>query len=680
MWTCWQEMLPVSIYMKNKARNKFMVMKKQFLVLIGLLFFSIASQAQSLITVKPDQVIAPIQPTMWGIFFEDINLGADGGVYAELVKNRSFEFAAPLMGWREQRKDGGNGTVLVINRGATNESNPRFIRATVSSANGSFGLSNEGFRGMGIKAGNQYDFSIFSRQSNSGNLVINMELVNAKGDKIGTAVLSPKGDQWKKYSVRLTATGTDPKAKMNIWFQGTGSVDLDMISLFPTATWKNRPGGLRADLVQLLADMKPGFLRFPGGCIVEGRELATRYQWKKTIGNVEERKLIVNRWNTEFRHRPTPDYYQTFGLGFFEYFQLAEDIGAEPLPILNCGMACQFNTAEVVPSNELDPYIQDALDLIEFANGSIATKWGKVRAVLGHPAPFNLKLLGVGNEQWGPQYIERYTIFAKAIKTKFPNIKLVNSVGPDPDGDRFNFLNDTLRKMKADILDEHYYRSPEWFTQNARRYDNYDRNGPKIFAGEYAAQSVQTVSPDNKNNWKCALSEAAFMTGLERNADVVAMASYAPLFAHAEGWQWTPDLIWFDNLNAYGTPNYYVQKLFANYKGTHLIPVVAGNLPLTGQDSCYASAVLDRTNREVIVKLVNTSDKSIQKNLELAGSGTYRDGAIQTVLKGEKLDDVNSFTEPAKIKPVDRPVRVNNKTISLVLDPYSVNVVRIKMM
>jgi alpha-N-arabinofuranosidase len=680
MWTCWQEMLPVSIYMKNKARNKFMVMKKQFLVLIGLLFFSIASQAQSLITVKPDQVIAPIQPTMWGIFFEDINLGADGGVYAELVKNRSFEFAAPLMGWREQRKDGGNGTVLVINRGATNESNPRFIRATVSSANGSFGLSNEGFRGMGIKAGNQYDFSIFSRQSNSGNLVINMELVNAKGDKIGTASLSPKGDQWKKYSVRLTATGTDPKAKMNIWFQGTGSVDLDMISLFPTATWKNRPGGLRADLVQLLADMKPGFLRFPGGCIVEGRELATRYQWKKTIGNVEERKLIVNRWNTEFRHRPTPDYYQTFGLGFFEYFQLAEDIGAEPLPILNCGMACQFNTAEVVPSNELDPYIQDALDLIEFANGSIATKWGKVRAVLGHPAPFNLKLLGVGNEQWGPQYIERYTIFAKAIKTKFPNIKLVNSVGPDPDGDRFNFLNDTLRKMKADILDEHYYRSPEWFTQNARRYDNYDRNGPKIFAGEYAAQSVQTVSPDNKNNWKCALSEAAFMTGLERNADVVAMASYAPLFAHAEGWQWTPDLIWFDNLNAYGTPNYYVQKLFANYKGTHLIPVVAGNLPLTGQDSCYASAVLDRTNREVIVKLVNTSDKSIQKNLELAGSGTYRDGAIQTVLKGEKQDDVNSFTEPAKIKPVDRPVRVNNKTITLVLDPYSVNVIRIKMM
>ena len=657
-----------------------MVMKKQFLVLIGLLFFSIASQAQSVITVKPDQVIAPIQPTMWGIFFEDINLGADGGVYAELVKNRSFEFAAPLMGWREQRKDGGNGTVLVINRGATNESNPRFIRATVSSANGSFGLSNEGFRGMGIKAGNQYDFSIFSRQSNSGNLVINMELVNAKGDKIGTASLSPKGDQWKKYSVQLTATGTDPKAKMNIWFQGTGSVDLDMISLFPTATWKNRPGGLRADLVQLLADMKPGFLRFPGGCIVEGRELATRYQWKKTIGNVEERKLIVNRWNTEFRHRPTPDYYQTFGLGFFEYFQLAEDIGAEPLPILNCGMACQFNTAEVVPSNELDPYIQDALDLIEFANGSIATKWGKVRAVLGHPAPFNLKLLGVGNEQWGPQYIERYTIFAKAIKTKFPNIKLVNSVGPDPDGDRFNFLNDTLRKMKADILDEHYYRSPEWFTQNARRYDNYDRNGPKIFAGEYAAQSVQTVSPDNKNNWKCALSEAAFMTGLERNADVVAMASYAPLFAHAEGWQWTPDLIWFDNLNAYGTPNYYVQKLFANYKGTHIIPVVAGNLPLTGQDSCYASAVLDRTNREVIVKLVNTSDKSIQKNLELAGSGTYRDGAIQTVLKGEKLDDVNSFTEPAKIKPVDRPVRVNNKTITLVLDPYSVNVIRIKMM
>ena len=658
---------------------KEMIMKKFLFLSLLLNSTSILwSQSNPVFTVNVNQVKGTVQPTMWGIFFEDINLAADGGVYAELVKNRSFEFATPLMGWREQRREGGTGSVLVINRGSSNENNPRFIRATLTSDKGSYGLSNEGFRGMGIKANDQYDFSVLAKQNKGSRIVLNIELVDAKGEKIGGASLSPAGDQWRKYQVSFTATATEPKARVNIWFEGKGSIDLDMISLFPKDTWKNRPGGLRADLVQLLADLKPGFLRFPGGCIVEGRELATRYQWKKTVGNVDERKVIVNRWNTEFRHRPTPDYYQSFGLGFFEYFQLAEDIGAEPLPILNCGMACQFNTAEVVPTNEIDPYIQDAMDLIEFANGAVTTKWGKLRAQMGHPAPFNLKMMGVGNEQWGPQYIERYVIFSKAIKAKYPNIKLVNSVGPDPDGDRFNFLNDTLRKMKADFLDEHYYRSPEWFTQNAKRYDNYDREGPKIFAGEYAAQSVQTVSPDNKNNWKCALSEAAFMTGLERNADVVNMASYAPLFAHTEGWQWTPNLIWFDNLNSYGTPDYYVQKLYSNNKGTNLISILQNNEAIAGQDSIYASAVLDKASNEIVLKIVNTDDREQKRNIVIDGAANLNSAAKLTVLKAD-LDDLNSIAEPVKIKPVDQPISLNGKTVSLTLAPYSVNVIRIKM-
>ena len=333
---------------------KEMIMKK--ILFLSLLLHSTGilwSQSNPVFTVNVNQVKGTVPPTMWGIFFEDINLAADGGVYAELVKNRSFEFATPLMGWSEQRREGGNGSVLVINRGSS-ENNPRFIRATLTSDKGSYGLSNEGFRGMGIKANDQYDFSVLAKQNKGSKIVLNIELVNAKGEKIGGASLSPAGDQWKKYQVSFAATATEPKARLNIWFEGKGSIDLDMISLFPKDTWKNRPGGLRADLVQLLADLKPGFLRFPGGCIVEGRELATRYQWKKTIGDIDERNVIVNRWNTEFRHRPTPDYYQSFGLGFFEYFQLAEDIGAEPLPILNCGMACQFNTAEVVPTNEMD--------------------------------------------------------------------------------------------------------------------------------------------------------------------------------------------------------------------------------------------------------------------------------------------------------------------------------------
>ena len=648
------------------------------LFLVLLISFYTHAQTNTVFTVKANEMKGTIQPTMWGIFFEDINLAADGGVYAELVKNRSFEFAAPLMGWKEQRKEGGSGSVLIINRERSNENNPRFIRATMTSDKGSFGLSNEGFRGIGIKANNQYNFSILVRHTKGSNIVLNIELVNEKGEKIGGASLSPTGTQWRKYQVSFMATATEPKAKMNIWLTGKGSIDLDMISLFPKDTWKNRPGGMRADLVQLLADLKPGFLRFPGGCIVEGRELATRYQWKKTVGNIDQRKMIVNRWNTEFRHRPAPDYYQTFGLGFYEYFQLAEDIGAEPLPILNCGMACQFNTSEVVPASEIDPYIQDALDLVEFANGATSTKWGKLRAQMGHPAPFNLKMLGIGNEQWGPQYIERYIIFSKAIKAKYPGIKLVNSVGPDPDGDRFNFLNDTLRKMKADFLDEHYYRPPEWFTQNAKRYDNYDRKGPKIFAGEYAAQSVQTVSPDNKNNWKCAISEAAFMTGLERNADVVTMASYAPLFAHVDGWQWTPNLIWFDNLSSYGTPNYYVQKLFSNNTGTNVIPILQGNETVAGQDSIYASAVIDKSSNEIVLKIVNTDDREQKRDIMIEGISTLNNIATLLVLKADHLDDLNSLSE-LKIKPVDQKISLNGKTVSLTMAPYSMNVVRIKM-
>jgi alpha-L-arabinofuranosidase len=443
---------------------------------------------------------------------------------------------------------------------------------------------------------------------------------------------------------------------------------------------KERPNGLRADLVQLLADMKPGFIRFPGGCIVEGRELATRYQWKKTVGPVEERKVIVNRWNTEFAHRPTPDYYQSFGLGFYEYFQLAEDIGASPLPILNCGMACQFNTGEVVDTSQLDPYIQDALDLIEFANGDVSTKWGHLREVMGHPAPFNLKLMGVGNEQWGPQYIERYKIFTKAIKSKYPNIQLVNSVGPSPDGEQFNFLNDTLRAMHADILDEHYYQAPSWFQNHANRYDNYDRNGPKIFAGEYAAQSVATVSPLNKNNWICALSEAAFMTGLERNADVVKMASYAPLFAHIDGWQWTPDLIWFDNLRSYGTPDYYVQKLYANNKGTNTVAVTINNAALEGKDSLYASACTDNATNDLIIKIVNTSSSSVSKQITIDSKKRLDSKAGITVLQSSDLNAVNSIEAPKNISPQTNEVNITNKQLNITLSPSSFTIVRVKML
>ena len=651
------------------------------LAVAALAFFSVL-QGQHTLTIHVNTPKAAIQPTMWGVFFEDINMGADGGIYAELVKNRSFEFNKPLMGWKVLGKPLTEGDFTVLNRGKENTANPRFLRVVLhNNKKGSIGLNNEGFRGMGIKSGVRYDFSVLYRQT-AGKVILHIELVNEKGEIIGNSSTTTgfSGTEWKKQAVSFTATATALKASLNIWLEGDGVIDLDMVSVFPGDTWKGRPGGMRADMIQLLADMKPGFIRFPGGCIVEGFDLSQRYQWKKTIGPIEERQLVINRWNFEFAHRPAPDYFQTFGLGFFEYFQLAEDIGAEPLPILNCGMACQFNSAELVPIDEIDPYVQDALDLIEFANGDATTKWGQVRASMGHPQPFHLKLMGVGNENWGPQYVERLKVFTKAIKAKYPAVKLVNSSGTDPNGDRFDYLNTELRNMNADIIDEHYYRKPEWFFSNARRYDNYPRNGSKIFGGEYAAQSDKTVSPDNKNCWLTALAEAAFMTGLERNADVVSMASYAPLFAHIDGWQWTPDLIWVNNLQSYGTPDYYVQKLFSLNKGSKTVPITLNNEVVAGQDSLYAAACIDSSSNELIVKLVNASGVAQTNTLALEGVKKLAAKGLLTVLQSDNLYSVNSFNEPQQLSPRTADIAVKGKKISLTAAPYSFSVFRVKLL
>ncbi|MGE5447916.1 MAG: alpha-L-arabinofuranosidase C-terminal domain-containing protein [Bacteroidales bacterium] len=650
-----------------------------FLFIVSFLStMQLQAQPSAAVSVKVDQPKAAIQPTMWGIFFEDINMAADGGLYAEMVKNRSFEFFQPLMGWKILKKDTTEG-FLILNRGEANTANPRYLRITRTNDQERIGLMNAGFRGMGIKQGMTYHFSVLARSYQGSPLKMVLELSNAKGEVIGSGTLMPDSKEWKRYTVDLTANASEPKGKLTLWLEGTGAVDVDMISLFPGDTWKNRPGGLRADLVQLLADLKPGFVRFPGGCIVEGRDLANRYQWKKTVGKVEDRQVMVNRWNTEFKHRPAPDYFQSFGLGFYEYFQLSEDIGAEPLPILSCGMACQFNTAEVVPMDQLDPYIQDALDLIEFANGGADTKWGKLRADMGHPSPFKLKMIGVGNEQWGAQYIERYMAFTKAIKERYPHITVVTGAGPSPDGKFFDYASKELKQLKAEIVDEHYYANPEWFFQNASRYDNYDRKGYKIFAGEYAAQSKYTTSPDNQNTWKCALSEAAFMTGLERNADVVSLCSYAPLFAHVDGWQWTPDLIWFDNLRSFGTANYYVQKLYSNNKGTQVLSMLSDGKPLTGQNGLYGSAAFDEKTHEVILKMVNSTDKLQQQTVNLDSKKKFYPKAIVTVLKSSNLEEVNSLDKPQNVYPQEKELALKGKTLTATMEPYSFSVIRIKV-
>ncbi len=650
-------------------------MKKRIVCLLGLIL-SLNSFSQRKLTVVADKPIASVASTMWGVFFEDINFGADGGLYAELVKNRSFEFPTAMMGWRENRVNYQKGRSHIINK-SDNSSNARFARITINNPEGNYSLSNEGFRGLGVHKEKQYDFSIMARTEKPTNIKIKIQLLNYAGKEIGSTVIENFSNDWKKYSSSITTTDTAQRGKLNLIFEGSGVIDIDIVSLFPHDTWKNRPGGLRNDLVQKIADLKPGFIRFPGGCIVEGKDLTNRYQWKKTVGDVYDRTLIMNRWNVEFRHRPAPDYYQTFGLGFYEYFLLSEDLGAEPLPILNCGMACQFNSGEVVAMDELQPYIDDAIDLIEFANSDPTTKWGKIRSDMGHPKPFNLKFLGVGNEQWEPQYIERYKIFEKVILSKYPDIKIVSGSGPFAEGEYFNYAWKELKQLKPALIDEHYYKPPAWFFNNANRYDTYERTGPKIFAGEYAAHSKENPEAESRNNWESALAEAAFMTGLERNADIVQMCSYAPLFAHVDAWQWRPDLIWFDNLNTVATPNYFVQKLFSTNKGTDVVAITENEKPVAGKDSLYSSAVIDKQKSELIIKIVNIASMSQTVELNLSGIKLAKTDAVLQTLAANDLYSYNKLSELDKLKPEERKFSVKTNKFNQNLPAYSVTVLKI---
>lgn len=524
--------------------------------------------ADATLRVDCDQPGHEVSDRLIGVFLEDINFGADGGLNAELVKNGSFEFPPYQLGWSAIGK-----AKLSAGRDApASAGNPTFLRIE-GQIPGESGVSNEGFRGMGVREGEKYAFSMLARTTAGRKVPVTVRLVSQGGETLAEFSTTIEGSAWRPVTADLSPTATDAKAHLNVLANSEGPLDIDLVSLCPHDTWKGRPHGLRKDLVQKLADLKPAFFRFPGGCIVEGSELRYRYQWKSTIGPRSERRPLVNRWNTEFRHRLTPDYYQSFDIGFYEYFQLAEDLGAEPLPILNCGMACQFNTGELVPMDELDPYIQDALDLIEFANGPADSQWGAIRAAMGHPEPFGMKLLGVGNEQWGPDYFERYERFAAVLQQAHPEIELISTSGPFPSGKHFDFAWPILKQLNVPIVDEHCYAMPDWFLREATRYDNYDRSGPQVFMGEYAAQSVAIASPNNRNTLRCAIAEAAFLTGIERNSDVVVMSAYAPLMAHVDAWQWTPDLIWFDNLSSYATPNYYVQQMFSLHRGDVVLPV-----------------------------------------------------------------------------------------------------------
>ncbi|MDU1905203.1 MAG: alpha-L-arabinofuranosidase C-terminal domain-containing protein [Dysgonomonas sp.] len=655
-------------------------MKKRLYKILGLLILSsvlnqsIVSQQTYELTLDTKKIGSPIQPTMYGLFFEDINFAADGGLYAELVKNRSFDFPQSLMGWYTF------GKVEISNNNPLFDQNPNYlILSDPGHAHKHTGIENEGFRGMGFKKDEGYRFSVWAKNLSAGEQKIRVEFINSKNNVIGREELVVNSTDWKKYQLTIKSKETEEKGRLRIFLISKGTLALEHVSLFPTDTYKGRENGLRKDLAEALADIHPGVFRFPGGCIVEGTDLDTRYDWKKSIGAVENRPVNENRWHYTFAHRFFPDYYQSYGLGFYEYFLLSEDIGAEPLPVLSCGLACQYqNDGEHchMPVGELGDYIQDALDLIEFANGSVTSTWGKVRAEMGHPAPFNLKFIGIGNEQWGKEYSDRLEPFVKAIREKHPKIKIIGSSGPSADGKEFDYLWPEMKRLKVDLVDEHYYKDPDWFLNNAGRYDNYDRKGPAVFAGEYACHDHAT---GKQNNFKSALYEAAFMTGLERNADIVHMCTYAPLFAHIDAWQWNPDMIWFDNLRMMKTPNYYVQQIYAQNKGTNVASLALNGKALTGQDNLYASAVFDKDLNGYIIKIVNTSldPKDIQvdiKGLKKNQSVTLGDCIM---MQNSNLNTINTLNEPETIMPQKTTALLNGNILNINAKEQSFGVYKI---
>lgn len=629
-------------------------MKKKvlFLSVCSLLAgWTLNAQDINRMVLQANKIGAEIQPTMYGHFFEDINFGADGGLYAELVKNRSFDFPQQLMGWDVF------GNVTVQDDGPF-ERNPHYVRlAYAGHAQKHTGIENEGFFGIGLKQGAQYCFTVWARGAGQS---IRVELIdNASMEESQVLVsqdLKIDAPEWKQYEVLLTSPQTIAKAHLRIFLTSPGPVDLEHVSLFPVDTWKGHKNGLRKDLVQALADTKPGIFRFPGGCIVEGTDLATRYNWKNSVGPVENRPVNENRWHYTFPHRFFPDYFQSYGMGFFELFQMAEEIGAEPLPVLSCGLACQFqNDSEDahVKVEDLGSYIQDALDLIEFANGGTDTKWGKLRAEMGHPESFDLKFIAIGNEQWGPEYPARLEPFVKAIRAAHPEIKIIGSSGPGSEGEAFDYLWPEMKRLKVDLVDEHFYRPEKWFLSQGNRYDNYDRKGPKVFAGEYACHGA---NGKKYNHFHASLLEAAFMTNIERNADVVHMATYAPLLAHVEGWQWRPDLIWFDNLRSVRSCSYYVQQLYGTNKGTNVVPLRMDGKPVSGQagqNGLFASAVWDEPTQTYIVKVINTSDTAQPVAITFEGLKSSQRLAAEPsiIFHSDNPDADNTLDNPTAIVP-----------------------------
>jgi alpha-L-arabinofuranosidase len=609
---------------------------------------------------------------LFGIFFEDLSYAADGGLYAELVQNRSFEYTPgdrkdwhSLTSWEYLTEGYGYGTISVETQQPVHPNNPHYVVLKIDDAGQQgVGLINAGFDGIPVKAGEKYNFSVYVRLLSAQTVPLSIQLRSKKGVVYGEANLTADAKEWKQYTAVLTATQRDDSTVLAVVAKTKCALAIDMVSLIPDNTFRGRANGLRADLGQAIADLHPKFMRFPGGCLVHGDGLDNMYRWKNTIGPVEQRKEQRNIWN----------YHQSTGLGYFEYFQFCEDIGAKPLPVVPAAVSCQNSGGtwriggtgqKGLPLDEMEDYINEILDLIEYANGPVTSVWGGKRAAAGHPAPFHLEYLGIGNEdKQTPAFRERFKLIYEAVKRSHPEITLIGTVGPSPAGEDYEQGWAFANENKIPVVDEHYYEKPEWFLDNQHRYDTYDRTKSKVYLGEFASWG---------NTLFNALAEAAYMTALERNGDVVSLASYAPLLARKGHTSWNPNLIYFTGTDITLTPNYYVQKLFSNNQGdTYYADVVA--FPDTnGRKELAASCVKDRKTGDIILKLVNAGATTAQAKANISRFGTFNNTATLTVFGGK-----TEITNETEVAPPSTTTLHLTKSFTYDIAPYSFIVISIK--
>jgi len=663
--------------MNNKLDYVSVTSIKSALLAVALLF-SISSLAQ---TAKSNsEAKKKISPDLFGLFFEDINYSADGGLYAELVQNRSFEYSPtsnrswhPFSFWEYTTPGFSYGSLQIETTSPIHNNNPHYAVLTIEHVGNEekhigpsgVGIKNNGFDGIVVRQGNKYNFSMFARQLSNDPIALTVSLQTPKGKILAEEKISTSSKDWKKYSASLMATANHDTISLVILATSRGKLAVDVVSLFPERTFKNRSNGLRPDLAQALADMKPRFIRFPGGCLVHGDGLGNMYQWKNSVGPVEQRLEQKNLWG----------YHQTLGLGYYEYFQFCEDIGAKPLPVLPAAVSCQNSGGtwriggtgqRALPMEEMQAYVQDVLDLIEWANGPATSPWGSKRAAAGHPLPFNLQYIGIGNEdKITPEFEERFKMIFDAIKAKHPEITVIGTSGPFPDGEDFERGWKYADNNNVPVIDEHYYKDPKWMMANLNRYDTYDRKKAKVYLGEYASWG---------NKLNNAIAEAAYMIGLERNGDIVSMASYAPLFAKKDHTQWKTDMIFFDNTRLYLTPNYHVQKMFSVNQGDVYFENVI--LKSTADTTLAASCLQDSKTGDIILKMVNAGKVAAVMKVNLSTFKTVNPSATKEVLMGAP-DAENTFDNPKNVATTISAFKAG-KAFDYTAPPMSLTVIRVR--